>query len=124
MNDIEALLKATIQAKVVEAFNSAPEVVEKLVTAALSKEVNEHGGKPDHYDKKKMPYMDWLVGDEIRKAVAACVHEYVEQHNDVIRQRVKAAMESAEFTKPMVDALADVLSKSYNWSVNLNVAPQ
>lgn len=120
MNDIETLLKATIQTKVIEAFNSAPDVVEKLVEAALSKEVDQHGGKPD-YHSKKMPYMEWLVGNEIRNAVCACVREYVEQHGDEIRGRVKQAMESSDFTKPMVDALSEVLSKTYNWTVDLKI---
>jgi hypothetical protein len=120
MNDIEALLKATIQTKVVEAFNSAPDVVEKLVEAALSKEVSENGGKPD-YHSKKMPYMEWLVGNEIRNAVCACVREYVQQHGDEIRQRVKSAMESSDFVKPMAEAVGEVLSQSYNWTVDLKI---
>ena len=122
MNEIEALLKATIQTKVIEAFNTAPDVVEKLVEAALSKEVNEHGGKPDGFRDKKMPYMEWLVGNEIRNAVHACVKEYVEHNGDEIRARVKTAMESSEFIKPMADVIGDVLSKTYNWTVDLKIA--
>jgi hypothetical protein len=121
MTDIEAILKATIQAKVIEAFNTAPDVVEKLVEAALSKEVDQHGNKPD-YTSKKMPYMEWLVGNEIRNAVCACVREYVEQNGDEIRARVKLAMESSDFIKPMADTIAEVLGKTYNWTVDLKIA--
>jgi hypothetical protein len=122
MNDIEALLKATIQTKVIEAFNSTPEMVEKLVAAALSKEVNEHGQKPGGYGDKKMPYMEWLVGDEIRKAVCKCVHEYVQSHEEEIKERVQAAMVSSDFMKPVAEVMADVLSKSYNWTIDLKIA--
>lgn len=122
MTDIEALLKTTIQTKVIEAFNSTPEMVEKLVQAALEKEVNEHGSKPSGYGDKKMPYMEWLVGEEIRRAVCACVREYVEGHNAEIKERVQAAMVSAEFMQPVAEVVANVLSTSYNWTIDLKIA--
>ena len=124
MNEIEELLKATIQTKVIEAFNEAPEVVEKLVQAALSKEVDEHGGKPGGYGATKMPYMEWLVGNEIRTAVAANVREYVEAHQAEIAARVQTAMESTEFAKPLAEKLAEVMSQAYNWQIDLKISPE
>src|SRR5688500_4542443 len=115
MNDIETLLKTTIQIKVVEAFNSAPQMVEKLVEAALSQEVNHHGGKPNGYGEKGMPFMDFLVGNEIRNAMKACVSEYVETHKEEIRARVAQAIESSDFAQPLANSITEILSQRYNW---------
>lgn len=123
MNDIEAILKATIQTKVVEAFNSTPDMVEKLVAAALSKEVNQQGGAPGYHDKK-MPYMDWLVGEEIRRAVCGCVRDYVAENKEQIAAKTRAAIESSDFGTPIAAALAGVLGQSHNWFVNLEIQPQ
>jgi len=120
MNDIEAILKATIQTKVIEAFNSTPEMVEKLVAAALSKEVDEHGQRPG-YNSQRMPYMEWLVGDEIRKAVCECIREYVAGHKNEISARVQAAMVSSDFVKPISETIAKVMSEEYRWNVELKI---
>ena len=121
MNDIEALLKTTIQMKVVEAFNQAPEMIDKLVEAAISKEVDEHGGKPSGYGSKKLPYMEWLVGEEIRKAITSAVKEYVQQNKEAIDARVKKAMEDADLVTPITKMLSTVMTCEYNWNINLDV---
>ncbi len=60
-DDIEKILRATIQTKVIEAFNTTPEVIEKLVEAAFTKEVDEYGQTPGrHVYGVKMPWLDWL----------------------------------------------------------------
>ena len=120
-NDIESILKATIQTKVVEAFNQTPEMIDKLVEAAMSKEVDEHGSKPSSYGCKKMPYMEWLVGEEIRKAIAASVHEYVSQHNNEIREKVSDSIAKAEYGNALAETLTKILSDEWRWSVDLKV---
>lgn len=121
--NIEELLKSTIQTKVIEAFNTTPEMVDKLVEAALSKEVDKHGDKPSGYSRDKMPFMEWLVGEEIRKAVQKCVHEYVLEHEDTIKSKVKQSIAKADFGKSMADTVADVMSKSYNWKIDFKITP-
>lgn len=120
-NDIEAILKATIQTKVIEAFNKTPEMIDKLVEAAMSKEVNQYGVKPSGYDDKKMPYMEWLVGEEIRKAIAESMREYVNNNKDVIRDRVAESIKNAEFGNTLADAVANIMSEEWRWSVSLDV---
>ena len=121
MNDIEDILKATIQTKVVEAFNTTPDMIDKLVEAAISKDVNEYGQKPDRYGEKKMPYMEWLVGDEIRKAIKESVREYIESNSDEIGKKVSEALNSLDASKQMSSALSKILSEEYRWYVNLNI---
>ena len=121
-NDIEEILKAAIQTKVVEAFNQTPEMIDKLVEAAISKEVNEHGGKPASYGDKRMPYMEWLVGEEIRKAIAESVREYVNQNSDLIRERVAKSISNAEFGNSLAETLTKILSDEWRWSVDLKVS--
>ena len=121
--DIEEILRATIQTKVVEAFNTTPEVIDKLVEAALSKEVNSYGSKPSAYDSRdKMPYMEWLVGEEIRKAVQQCVSDYVNANIETIKSRVQKSIMKADYGKSLADTVARVMSESYNWRVDFKIS--
>lgn len=123
MPDIEEILKATIQTKVIEAFNTTPEMIDKLVQAALSKEVDASGNCPSRYlsEREKMPYMDWLVGEEIRRAVTAIVRAHIEEHASAFKEKVKAAMESGDITESVSTVIAQILSEEYRWNVNLDI---
>ena len=121
MSDIAELIRASIQVKVVEAFNSTPELVEKLIAAALSKEVNPNTGQVPGYHDKKVPYMEWLVGEEIRQAVRKCLHEYVEQHTEVIQDKVAAAIRGADFSETLAKTLGAVLTEAWRWNVDLRI---
>jgi len=119
--DIEAILRATIQAKVVEAFNTTPEMIDKLVQAAFAQEVDRFGMKPDRYlsDREKMPYMDWLVGEEIRKAAREAVQEYMAAHRDEVKAKVAKAIESGDFGNQIGAKVAEAMADEYRWSFQI-----
>lgn len=122
--DIEALIKTTIQTKVIEAFNQAPEMVEKMIEAAFSKEVNQHGGKPDAWASDKMPWLEWLVGEQIRRAAQDVMKEYIQSNKHLIEDKVKRAVVGADFGVQIGGALGQVLAQDYNWTVELKVEKQ
>lgn len=119
--EIEALVKATIQARIIEALNSTPEAVEKLVACALKKEVNESGGEPRSYGEKKIPYLDWLVGEELRRATRAVISDYMAEHKDAIREKVHLALAATDFGAPLAARVAEVLGEDYNWTISLDL---
>lgn len=123
MQDVEEVIKATIQAKVIEAFNSSGDAIEKLIACAINKPVDADSGGPvrSGYGTRQMPYMDWLVGNEIRRVIAECAREYVEEHRDELKAKVKQSIESGDYGTALSDAVMGVLSERYNWNVKLEV---
>ena len=111
MNDanIQDIIKATIETQVVLALNSVPEAIEKLVKAALSKPVDENG-KFDGY-RNTMPYLDFIVGDEIRRASRDAVQRVVQERATEIENEVRKGLSSeavvAAVTKSIVGAAND-----------------
>lgn len=105
-NEISALVKASIETKILEAFRSAPEYIDDLVSSALNKEVNEYGGSPGYHDRCKMPYLTWLVGDQIRRVAHDAVKEHVStlapQITEAVRSRLQAADIVDSFTKTII----------------------
>lgn len=120
MDNIESTIKAVIETEVIKALNAAPEAIDKLVKAALSHPVSEHGLKPDYRDTP-MPYLEWLVGSEIRKATAEVVKDYVETHKDEIKAKVQEAMQGSDIMAPVAETVTKIMSEDYRWQVNLNI---
>ncbi|MCP5007865.1 MAG: hypothetical protein GY941_28605 [Planctomycetes bacterium] len=123
-DDIEALLKASIQTKVIEALNSTPDMIEKLVEAAFHKPVNEHGEKPDRGgwgNETKMPYLEWLIGNEIRNAACSIVREYVADHQETIRKKIHEAIEGGDFASPIIKFFDKSMQDDFRWTFDMNL---
>lgn len=119
-DDLEAMIRATIQTKVVEAFNSAPEMTEKLIRAALEQKVDQYGMKPEGYRREEaMPYLDWLVGNEIRKATQDAVREYVAEHKETIKAQIAKAIGVTDFAAAIGSRMANILAEDHRWSVEI-----
>ena len=116
-SEIEALVQTTIQAKIVQAFNDAPEAIDKLVQAALNKQVNEHGGKPDSWSRSKMPYLEWLVGEEIRTVARDSVIQVIKSREGDIREAVERAISADTLVDGLIKKLLGALEQDYKVSV-------
>lgn len=116
--DVKAIIETTLKAEVVKALNAAPEAIEKLITAAISAEVGERSGslKPD-YHEKKVPYLDYLIGEELRRATRDAVHEVMAAQAD----EIKAAVKRKFTTDDIVDGFAKYLidNASHDWRVEV-----
>ena len=115
--EIQALVKATLEAKIIEAFKSTPEMIDQLVQACLSQEVNQHGGKPDYYDKTKMPYLTYLAQSAVQDVARKAVIEYVETMTPVIRKNVQAKLSAGA----MVDALTESIIAETKCGYNVEI---
>lgn len=76
MDNVELTIKTLIETQIIQALSNAPEeAIEKLVKAALSKPVDDNGNERGY--GSKMPYIDYLVGSEIRDAARRAVSKIV-----------------------------------------------
>lgn len=120
LNDMQAIVKAIIEAQVVRALNEAPEAIEKLVKAALEQPVDSMG---DHKGYGiKMPYLDWLVGDEIRTATRAAVKRVVADSADKIEAEVRKGLNQESIVSAMSKAIAS--SVEQDWRINVSFASE
>lgn len=115
--DIQQMIKTTIETQVVLALNSVPEAIEKLVKAALSKPVDENG-RFDGY-RGTMPYLDYLVGEEIRSAARGAVHKVIQEHVDSIEEEVRKVLSSDTVVAAVTKALVGAASEG--WRIGVEV---
>ena len=83
---LQDMIKTTIQAQVVMALNSVPEAIDALVKAALSKPVDEKTGGIGGYGEK-VPYLDYIVGEQIRFAAREAVRKVLSEHVSMIEDQ-------------------------------------
>ena len=121
MDNIKAIIETTLKAEIVKALNAAPDAIEKLITSAITAEVGDRSGsiRPD-YHERKVPYLDYLIGDEIRRAARDAVHEVIAAQADAI----KASIKSRFTVDDVVDGFAKYLiaQASHDWRVEVKFA--
>jgi len=115
--EIKALVSASLHTKIIQAFNEAPEAIDMLVSAAISEEVNEHGERPDFHSKRRMPYLEWLVGETIRRIARDAVIETVENRRDEIKAAVSRAVTADSFVDGLTGKLLGTISEEWRVSI-------
>lgn len=115
--EIKSLVEQSMQVMIVRAFKEAPEAIDALVTAALSQEVDEFGGKPDYHSRKKMPYLEFLVGNTIRQVARAAVVEAVQSRESDIKEAVQKAVSADKIVDGCVETILGALKQDYRISV-------
>lgn len=108
---IETIVKTLIQTEVVKALNNAPDAIEKLVKAALSRPV-DITGKVDGYGNK-MPYLDYLVGNEIRAAAQDAVRKVIAEHASTIEAKVREGLSAESVVAAMTKAIVGAAEHDY-----------
>jgi hypothetical protein len=112
---IRDLVKATIETQIIKALNEGPELIEKLVKAALNEPVDS-AGKKDGWGSK-MPFIDYLVGEEIRRASQDAVRRVVKELSPQIEANVRAALGEDSVTKAMAKAIIGTVEQ--DWKINV-----
>jgi len=121
--DFEELAKQVVAVKVTEALAAgSQEAVQKLVLAALTKQVNpSNGQEPRHYESK-VSCVEYVAGDLIRAATKEVLAERVEEMKPAIKKMVEAELKRN--TKSIASALVDAYAAEAKHGYRLSVALQ
>lgn len=119
-DDISALVRASLEAKIIEAFRSTPEMIDELVRACCAQEVNSYGGKPEYHDREKMPYLTYLA----RKTIQGVAHKAVIDWVTSIEPQIRDAVLSRLATDGVVDAFCKAIigTTDQPWKVDISFA--
>lgn len=117
-DDLDTTIKTILQAKILAALKTAPEAIDAMVEAALSKPVDEMTGSVDRGYGRKVPYLEYVTGSTIRAAADAAVRDLIKemqpQINTAIRKRLTADDLAASMIRKMMDITTD------EWRINVN----
>lgn len=121
--DVKAVIETTLKAEIVKALNAAPEAIEKLVKAALEGPVYESTGTPNRpqyggYNDRQLPYLDYLVGTEIRRAAESAVRDAVAAQESMIRAEVAKRLSAENIVEAFSREIIKTVSEDWRLRVS------
>lgn len=120
MDDVSAIVKASIEARILEAFRSTPEYIDELVKACLNQEVDGYGGKPEYHSRERIPYLTWTVRNALQQVARNAVQEHIKEMEPQIKNAVRERLQAAD----VVDAFSRKLlsSMGQSWAISVSFA--
>ena len=118
-DDIRSLIEASLKKKVLEAFNEGPELINKMMAAAIiDYEVDSYGVKPKY--GKGMPFIDYVIGEQIRHAMRQATREVIADQMEVLKAQISDRLTRGEFADAAVSAMLEKLSEEWSVSVEFS----
>jgi len=122
--NISETVKAMIQAQIIATLNSAPEAIEKLVKSALSLPVDKHSGDPNKYYGDRVPYIDYIVGEEIRTATRAAVKKVIMESVPLIEAEVRKGLTADSVVAALTKSFVEAAEQEWRIRVNFEAEKQ
>lgn len=121
-SQIDATIKTLIETQIVQALNSAPEAIEKLVKAALAKPVDANGWPEGDRNfssyRGTMPYLDWMVGQEVRDAARSAAAKIIKEMMPNIEAEVRKGLSSESVVAAVTKSLVGTADQE--WRINVS----
>ena len=114
--DVHKIVEAGIQQEILKAIQDAPEYINNLVEAALNQEVNEFGSKPE-YGQQKIPYLEYIVGNQIRIFAGKSVKQWLEDNEEEIREMIIKRIKENDIGEKFADAVSKQMKD--NWGIHV-----
>ena len=99
---IEPIIQAEITKAIIEAMGPKQAVMQHAIASILNVKVDGEG-KPASYGGA--PWIDWVIGKEIRASATAAIVEHLATHGETIKKQLTA--ELAKKNSPMVKQLIE-----------------
>ena len=112
--EIEAMVKANIQAQIVLALKSTPEAIDELVKAALSKPAEIRTGS---YSTKQVPYLDHIVGETIRAAADRAIRDEIRDRAEGLKAAIRQALTADRVVDEAMDKIVGAMQDDWNIAI-------
>lgn len=119
--DFALLARQAIAAKLTEALVGADDVIQRIVVGAMERKVNEHGNVPTHSYDAKLPYIEWLAEDLLRKVTLDVLKTKIESMRPALEKAVEAELRrSAKASaRVLASAIAQQAASAYGFTAEI-----
>jgi hypothetical protein len=117
---IEPIIQAEITRSIVEAMGPKQAVMQHAIASILNMSVDSDG-KPSSYNGR--PWIDWIIGKEIREAATAAIVEHLAAHGEAIKKQLAAEMakKNSPLVKQLVEGMVGAMTHpdALKWRLNV-----
>lgn len=119
--NFEQLAREAIAARLTEAMVGADDAIRKIVVAAMEQKVTESGQTPRHSYEGKLPYIEWLAQELIRKAALDVMKTKMAQIQPVIERAIEAELKrgARNTAKLLAGSIAKQAASGYGFTAQI-----
>lgn len=118
---IEPIIQAEITKAIIEAMGPKQAVMQNAIAQVLNLQVDSDG-KPSNYNGR--PWIDWIVGNEIRAAAKAAIVEHLAEHASTIKKQLAAelAKKNSPLVKQLVEGMVGAMThpEALKWRLDVS----
>lgn len=105
------VIEQQVKAMMIEILGGKELIVDDIITKILHQRVDKDG-KPSTWSGDKQTYFDWLLVNELTKAVKELIHEEITSQSGKIRKQIKKAIQTEKGANTIAQALLDGLGET------------
>ena len=116
------VIEQQVKAMMIEILGGKELIVDDIITKILHQKVDKDG-KPSTWQGDKQTYFDWLLVNELTKAVKELIHEEITSQSGKIRKQIKKAVQTEKGANTIAQALLDGLGETVksSWRSSLKI---
>ena len=105
---IQPIIQANITAAIAQALGGSANVMEKAISTILSTRVDCEGKPSSYSHPSHRSWLDWAVGDAIRKAARAAIEEQIGTLQAALKEQMIAQL--TKKNSPLIKQIAEGLA--------------
>ncbi|HDS1139620.1 TPA: hypothetical protein QDZ75_003691 [Stenotrophomonas maltophilia] len=105
---IEPIIQANITAAIAQALGGSANVLEKAVSTILATQVDSEGKPSNYHHSSHKTWLDWAIGDAIRKAARAAIEEQIGTLQVALKEQMVAQL--TKKNSPLIKQIAEGLA--------------
>lgn len=117
------IIEQHVKTMMAEVLGGRDKIVDNVITSILRTKVDEQG-RPCNYSGAKT-YFEWLLKDELTKAVKELIREEISNQTSVLKKQIKKAIREEKGASVIADVLLSGLGKtvenSYHASFKMEI---
>ena len=122
-NLVEPIIRAEIEAAIVAQLNNVPDLVAKLVQAAMADKVDENGRKGRYSSDDKYLFIDILCRNAIQNAAREAMKQYITDHSAELQDEIRKQIEKQKsgLAKAFVESLVGAVKVDWRFNVGIGL---
>ncbi len=120
---IEPLIQAQINSAIAAAMGGSENLMTRAVQTVLSTKVNSEGKIDGYSSHNQKMWIDWAVGDALRRAAQKAIELAVEEQHEAMKKEMirQLSQKNSPLIKRLVQGLADNMFSQNNLKYRLTV---
>lgn len=115
-NVVKPILEKQIQAAILANIGNPEELIQKVVSTALSQKVDSDGRVSRYSGDNKYDYLDVLTTKSIQKAAEEALRDWLEENSQLVKEAVIKELNKPARQHSIAKAFADAVESSLQCS--------